>query len=489
MDDLRNLHPGADAALMLAALVESSDDAIFAKDLSGTILSWNRGAERMYGYAAPEVVGRKVDILIPPGSPSELPDILERIRRGERVDHYETVRRAKDGTLLDVSLTVSPIFDSRGQIVGASAIARDVSVRKDAERQIRSNEELLRSIVESAVDGIIVIDARGRIEEFNHAAEGFFGYSRGEALGQNVTLLMPSPFHEEHDQYLARYMETGEARIIGKGREVMGQRKDGTTFPLHLSVGEMAVRGDRKFIGILYDLTARVEMETRLREQAALVRLGEMAAVIAHEVKNPLAAVRGAIQVIGKRLPAGSREAPVVAEIISRLDALNQLVGDLLLFARPPRPNPVPLDVKSVINATVALFREDAAHEGIDVDLSGSTPPVMADAELLKIVFLNLLLNSAHAVRGQGAIRIALSAPDGVCDIVIADTGPGIAPEVRAKLFTPFVTTKARGTGLGLSTVKRLLDAHQGSIELNCPPGGGTVVTIRLPLAGRGAAT
>jgi two-component system, LuxR family, sensor kinase FixL len=488
MDDPKSLYPGADAVLMLAALVESSDDAIFAKDLSGTILSWNRGAERMYGYAASEIVGRKVDILIPPGAPNELPEILDRIRRGERVDHYETVRRARDGTLLDVSLTVSPIFDSGGQIVGASAIARDVSERQDAERRIRSNEELLRSIVESAVDGIIVIDARGRIEAFNRAAEGFFGYSKAEALGQNVKLLMPSPFHEEHDQYIARYVETGEAQIIGKGREVTGQRKDGTTFPLHLSVGEMAVRGERKFIGILYDLTARVEMETRLREQAALVRLGEMAAVIAHEVKNPLAAVRGAIQVIGKRLPAGSREVPVISEIISRLDALNQLVGDLLLFARPPRPNPVPLDIKSVIAATVALVREDAAYEGLEVDLTGSAPPVMGDAELLKIVFLNLLLNSAYAVRGQGAIRIALSAPDGVCDIVIADTGPGIAAEVRAKLFTPFVTTKARGTGLGLSTVKRLLDAHHGSIELNCPPGGGTVVTIRLPLAGRGAA-
>ena len=183
MDDPRNLHPGADAALMLAALVESSDDAIFAKDLSGTVLTWNRGAERMYGYAASEIIGRNVDVLIPPGSPNELSGLLDRIRRGERVDHYETVRRAKDGALLDVSLTVSPIVDSVGRIVGASAIARDVSARKDAERQIRDNEELLHSIVESAVDGIIVIDARGHIEAFNHAAEGFFGYAKAEVHG------------------------------------------------------------------------------------------------------------------------------------------------------------------------------------------------------------------------------------------------------------------------------------------------------------------
>jgi len=343
-------------------------------------------------------------------------------------------------------------------------------------------EELLRSIVESAVDGIIVIDARGVVEAFNRAAEKLFGYARREVLGQNVSMLMPSPYREDHDQYIARYTSTGEARIIGKGREVSGQRKDGTIFPLHLSVGEMSIQGQRKFIGILHDLTARVEMEARLREQAALVRLGEMAAVIAHEVRNPLAAVRGAIQIIGKRLPADSREAPVVTEIISRLDALNQLVGDLLLFARPPRPNPVPLDVRSVIAATIALFREDAAHQAVEIELHGAAPPVSADAEQLKIIFLNLLLNSAHAVQGRGRIHIDVSSRDGMCEIVVADTGPGIAPEVRARLFTPFVTTKARGTGLGLSTVKQLLDAHHGSIRVDCPPAGGTVVALRLPL-------
>jgi two-component system sensor kinase FixL len=348
------------------------------------------------------------------------------------------------------------------------------------------SEELLRSIVESAVDGIIVIDARGAIEGFNRAAEQLFGYARTEMLGRNISLLMPSPYREEHDRYIARYLSTNEARIIGKGREVVGLRKDETTFPLHLSVGEMSIRGQRKFIGILHDLTARVEMEAQLREQAALVRLGEMAAVIAHEVRNPLAAVRGAIQMIARRLPPDSRDAPVVTEIISRLDALNQLVSDLLVFARPPSPHPVPLDVRSVVAATVALLREDAQHQAVDIDVTGSAPPLMADAEQLKIVFLNLLLNSAHAVQGGGRIRVEVSASKGLCEIVVADTGPGVPPDVRARLFTPFVTTKARGTGLGLSTVKRLLDAHHGSIRIDCPPSGGTTVTIRLPLASAG---
>src|SRR5947208_1008621 len=195
-----------------------------------------------------------------------------------------------------------------------------------------------RSIVESAVDGIVVIDAKGRIEAFNPAAERLFGYSEAEVIGQNVNVLMPSPYREEHDAYLSQYLTTGEKRIIGIGREVTGLHRAGTRFPVHLSVGEMAVNGERKFTGILHDLSARIRMEEQIREQTALARLGEMAAVIAHEVKNPLAGIRGAIQVIGGRLPKESRDAAVAKEIVNRIDALNELIKDLLLFARPPQP-------------------------------------------------------------------------------------------------------------------------------------------------------
>jgi signal transduction histidine kinase len=263
-------------------------------------------------------------------------------------------------------------------------------------------------------------------------------------------------------------------------------RRDGSTFPIHLSVGEMSLGGARKFTGILHDLTARVQMEARLREQAALARLGEMAAVIAHEVKNPLTAVRGAIQVIGNRLPPGSREVNVVTDIIARLDTLNQLVKDLLLFARPPQPRLRPLDVSLVLNATAALLKEDAAHAGVRVTMTGQAPPLMADAELLKIVFINLLVNSSQALKGHGDITVTTSAADGECVIVVSDHGPGIPPEARERLFTPFFTTKARGTGLGLSTVKRIVEAHHGQIQVESTTStgqGGTTITLHLPLA------
>jgi signal transduction histidine kinase len=217
---------------------------------------------------------------------------------------------------------------------------------------------------------------------------------------------MPQPYRDEHDGYMARYLETGEARIIGIGREVTAMRKDGRTFPVHLSVGEMSLDGERKFTGILHDLSTRVQMEDRLREQAALVRLGEMAAVIAHEVKNPLAAVRGAIQVIGNRLPAGSREVGVVTDIIARIDTLNALVKDLLLFARPPQPKPMAIDIVTLLSSTATLLAEDTAHRDVRITISGTAPKIMADAELLKIVFVNLLINGAQAMQGHGHRRL-----------------------------------------------------------------------------------
>ncbi len=472
-----------DAERILAAIVESSEDAIIAKSLDGTILAWNASAERMYGYSAGEMLGRKIDVIIPPDRPDELKDITRRIAAGERIQHFETSRVARNGSRLDVSLTVSPIKNASGAIIGASTIARDVTLKNTGMQRLKDSEERLRSIVEAAVDGIIVIDARGRIEAFNPGAARLFGYSAQEVSGKNVNVLMPEPYHAEHDGYMRHYLETGEQKIIGIGREVTALRKDGTTFPVHLSVGEMSLGGERKFTGILHDLTARVAMEERLREQAALVRLGEMAAVIAHEVKNPLAAVRGAIQVIGNRLAAGSREASVITDIIARIDTLNLLVRDLLLFARPPQPRPIATDVVGVLAMTVDLLRGDDSHAGVVVTTAGSAPRILADVELLKIVFLNLLINGAQAMKGHGEIGIQVSVDGADCVVVISDTGPGIPPEVRGRLFTPFVTTKSRGTGLGLSTVKRLIEAHHGSIRVDSPDGGGARISVRLPLA------
>jgi two-component system sensor kinase FixL len=297
-----------------------------------------------------------------------------------------------------------------------------------------------------------------------------------------VSMLMPSPYRDEHDAYLDRYLREGGPRIIGIGREVVGRRKDGTTFPLHLSVGEMALDGARKFTGIVHDLSPRVQIEERMREQAALARLGEMAAVIAHEVKNPLAGVRGAIQVIGGRLPANSPDAGVVKEILGRIDSLNELMKDMLLFARPPQPKPTATEIGPLVASTASLLVADPALRDMRVNVEGTAPPVAADADLLRIVFLNLLVNSAHAMNGRGTVQVSVAASETMCSVVFTDSGPGIPLEILDKVFTPFFTTKARGTGLGLPTAKRLIEAHRGTIGVECPPQGGTAITIQLPV-------
>ena len=357
----------------------------------------------------------------------------------------------------------------------------DLSERVLLEERLRASEERWRSIVESAVDGIVVIDAKGRIESFNPAAERLFGYAEAEIVGKNVNILMPPPYREEHDGYLSRYLSTGVATIIGVGREVTGRRLDGTTFPLHLSVGEMSVNGERKFTGILHDLSARLQIEEQLREQTAMARLGEMAAVIAHEVKNPLAGVRGAIQVIGGRLPKDSADAGVIKEIVSRIDALNDLMKDLLLFARPPQPHPAPVDLAALIRGTADLLAGDPALKAVAVRVEGEAGPVNADAGLLKIVVQNLLMNGAQAMQGQGTIHVTIQPTRSACRVTFRDNGPGIAPDVLAQIFKPFFTTKARGTGLGLPTAKRIVEAHGGTITIDSPAGGGTTVTVQLP--------
>jgi two-component system sensor histidine kinase PilS (NtrC family) len=222
-------------------------------------------------------------------------------------------------------------------------------------------------------------------------------------------------------------------------------------------------------------------MARRLHEQSALVSIGEMAAVLVHEVKNPLAAVRGALQVIRGRVSA--TDARIMTEAIARLDGLTELMKDLLLFARPPQLRTRPVDVASMIGGVLTLLRHDPAAKDVTIEVSGTTAPVVADVDLVTGVMLNLLLNAVQAMHGQGAIAIRIASDDGCATMAIEDTGPGIPPEVREKLFRPFFSTKPGGTGLGLATARRIIEEHGGSIAIDCPARGGTCVTVRLPTA------
>jgi two-component system sensor kinase FixL len=439
----------------------------------------------MFGYPASEVIGRNASILMPSPHHEDHDKYLESylttcdatiIGIGRQV-----MGRRRNGTAFPLHLAVGEM-----QINGErkfTGMLHDLTKRMDLANQLQASEGRARTIIDTATDGIIVIDAHGRIETFNPAAERLFGYATAEAIGRNVDMLMPSPHREEHDTYLSRYLATGRAKIIGVGREVQGLRKDGTTFPLHLSIAEIAVEGERKFAGIVHDLSDRVRMERQLREREALARLGEMAAVIAHEVKNPLAGIRGAIQVFGGRMIQDGASTPILNEIVARIDALDRMLKDMLLFARPPTPKRAPIDVIPLVKMTASVLSADPALKHIDIEIDGAAPLVSADPDMLKVVFHNLLVNSAHAMQGKGTIRVSVELIDTTCEIAIVDGGPGIPVQVRQKIFTPFFTTKSRGSGLGLPTVKRFVEAHNGEVAIDCPPAGGTTVLIRLPAA------
>ena len=467
----------------LSAIINTTVDGIIVIDGLGLIESFNPAAERLFGYAESEVKGRNVSMLMPSPFHEEHDQYLNRYQTTGRPAIIGTGREVrglrKDGSEFPLHLSVGEM-----SIAGErkfTGVLHDLTKRVELENRLRASEAKWRAVIESAIDGIIVINTRGQIEAFNPAAARMFGYDEAEVIGQNVKLLMPSPYHDEHDGYLSHYVSTGDPRIIGKGRDVTGRRKDGSTFPLHLSVGETIAGGERRFTGILHDLTERVELESRLREQAALATLGEMAAVIAHEVKNPLAGIRGVVQVIGGRLPADSTDAKMMKEIVTRIDSLDGMMKDLLLFARTPKPKRMATEIVPLVRMAVDLLKRDRSTEHVEFEVHGSSPAISADPEMLKMVIQNLLINGVHAMQGRGRIQVGVDVADAWCRISIADNGPGIPEDVRNKIFVPFFTTKNRGTGLGLPTAKRFIEAHSGRIIIDCPPSGGTTVIVQLP--------
>jgi PAS domain S-box-containing protein len=327
---------------------------------------------------------------------------------------------------------------------------------------------------------VAITDTAGRITYANDYFCRISKYSRDELLGQDHRLVN-SAYHPK--EFMRSLWDTIRAGRVWKG-EIRNRAKDGTLYWVDTTIVPFIDEAGKpwQYLAIRADITERKRAEHQLFEQGALVKLGEMASVVAHEVKNPLAGIAGAIQVIAARLPEGSPERGVVKEILVRIAALNATVEDLLLFSRPRAPRPGALALSSLLEATASLLARDPQTAGVQVESHVEDVALWGDPEMLKAVLHNVLLNGAQAMGGQGRIRITSRAVGGFCELGVADAGPGIAPELRERVFEPFGTTKHRGTGLGLSIARRVMEAHGGSIRLECPVTGGTVVTLALPL-------
>jgi two-component system, LuxR family, sensor kinase FixL len=356
---------------------------------------------------------------------------------------------------------------------------------------------LLRSILETVPDAMVVIDSRGVVQSFSRAAERLFGYRSMDICGQNVKMLMPSPYRDQHDGYLDRYLTTGERRIIGIGRVVVGRRKDGSTFPMELSVGEVNQDGRRLFTGFVRDLTERQQTDRRLQElQEGLLHvsrlrsMGQMAAALAHELNQPLTATTNYVRAALRLLDAAEPNLPRVRQAMNlaaqQTVRSGEIIRRLRAFVARGEVTRRPENVAKLIEEASALALVGAKEHGIKVliRIEAHLPKAEVDRVQIQQVLLNLIRNAVESMEGCGIreLTVGTVAQDGAVLVSIADTGGGIPPEIEAKLFQPFVTTKPEGMGIGLSICRTIVEAHGGRLWVEPNAGTGSVFNFTLPV-------
>ncbi len=482
--DVARRKTAREANSRLAAIVAASDDAIVASTLDGIVTDWNSGAEKIFGYPAAEIIGKPVDMLLPPTHRHEASAILGRLRRGERVELPETRRLRKDGETIDVSLTISPVWDDGGRLVGASRVARDITAAKRATTALAEREAHLRSILDTVPDAMVVFDPHGTMQSFGTAAERLFGYAADEVVGRNVSMLMPPSYREQHDGCLTRYLTTGE-------------RKDGSTFPMELSVGEARSAQRRFFTGFMRDLTDRQQTQLRLQAlQAEIIHmsrftaLGEMASTLAHELNQPLSAVANYLTGARRLLAGGPSDAiPMAREAMERAteQALRagQIIRHLRDFVARGEIERQPENLGKLIEEASALALVGIKETGVRVsfELDPRAEFVLAAKIQIQQVLFNLIRNALEAMQDTLSRRLLISTrrdDEEAVEVSVADTGPGIAPEIAAQLFQPFKTTKPHGMGVGLSISRTIVEAHHGRLWAEPNPSGGTVFRLTL---------
>jgi len=373
-----------------------------------------------------------------------------------------------------------------------------MSDRPSAPRSDRERASLLHAILDTVPDAMVVIDAAGRITQFSRAAERQFGWTEAELLGCNVSLLMPEPYRAQHDGYLHRYQATGERRIIGIGRVVVGQRKDGSTFPMELAVGEAKPGARTLYTGFIRDLTATQESRARMQElqqrleQVTRLRgMGQLAAALAHELNQPLTAIASylaaAERLLGGEVSVPARARTALAQAHAQTQRAAEIIRRLRGFVADGavglRPEPLlPLIEES---CALALLGGAGAAVRVRFDLPPDLPPVLADRTQVQQVLLNLIRNGIEAMEDSPRRELLLAAvrQDGMVRFDVADSGAGMPAEVAAQLFQPFVTSKRDGMGVGLSICRGIVQAHGGRLWMSPNPDGGTVFSFTLPEA------
>jgi PAS domain S-box-containing protein len=473
----------------LAAIVESSNDAIIGKDFESKVISWNAGAERMFGYAAAEMLGQPITRLQSPDRPEEEASILEEVKRG-RTRHYETVRIRKDGRPIKVSLSVSPIKNSHGEIIGVSSIVQDITERKRAERELQESRARSADIIGSAMDAIISVDAGQHITIFNEAAERMFDCPRGEALGQPLDRFIPARFRAAHREHVAVFGRTGiTSRAMGNLRPLSGLRANGEEFPIEASISHIDVGGQQTYTVILRDITERkraeeqilqlnAELEQRVEERTAELtaannELESFTYSVAHDLRAPLRHIDAFSKILSEdcapSLPAEAQH--YLSNIRTSATKMSQLVDDLLNLARVGRQelNRQSTPLSELVDEVLEELKEETAGRKLEWHLQ-PLPAVECDPGLMKQVFANLLSNAVKYTRPRpvGVIEVGYRKMNGDSAVYVRDNGVGFNMKYADKLFGVFQrfhrAEEFEGTGVGLATVDRIVRKHGGHI-------------------------
>ena len=482
----------------LASLANVLDaSVVIIHDVDGHILYWTSGCERLYGYARSEAVGQRVHELLDTRYPAPRAEVVGTLaERGAWQGELE--HRARDGA----RLSIASLWVTQKSADGATAAVlqnnHDITGLKRVQAELAEREAHLSSILDTVPEAMIVSDEQGLITSFSAGASGLFGYRPDEVIGRNVRVLMPQPYRVEHDGYMANYMRTGEARIIGYGRLVQAVTKDGKVFPVELAIGEARANGRRIFTGFLRDLSSRQKMEQELRQSQKMEAVGQLTGGVAHDFNNILTAIIANLELLTPML-ADPDQRELASEAKGAAQDGAKLAAQLLAFARRQPLNPKPIDVGRHLSGFSELLRRTLGEAiKLNISIPAETHLTVVDGAQLQNAVLNLAINARDAMPRGGQLAIDVSQVRLDADyaqmypevrtgryilITVTDTGSGMPEEVRRKAFEPFFTTKAvgAGTGLGLSMVYGFVKQSGGHIQIYSEPGNGTSVRIYLP--------
>ncbi len=481
-----------DNAMRLAAMVQSADDAIIGKTITGIVQTWNPGAERLYGYSAEDMIDRYMTILLAPDRSDEEAFILDRIARGERVDHFDTVRLRKDGRLINVSVAISPITGRNDSIIGASHVARDIT----AGAELELARARLAAIVESSDDAIISKDLKGIIQTWNKGAERVYGFSAVEMFGKPMSMLLPPDRPDEEAEILGRLVKGERVDHFETAR----MRKDGARIEVSLSISPIY---DRERSVIAASHVARDITQQRSLEVQRLESLGVLAGGVAHDFNNLLTGIIGNASLVMEDLAPANPNRRVLGECVQAAERAAQLTRQLLAYAGKGRFVTEAINLSDLVREISVLIQSSISRKIlIRLELASDLPPIKADAGQLHQVVMNLIMNGAEAIGENVGLVVCTTAIQTVDEAYIRTAGPegrylapgqyvmlevddngcGMDETTLPRIFEPFFTTKFTGRGLGLAAVSGIIRGHKGAIKVYSSPGTGSTFKVLFPV-------